>query len=268
MSRAKNNISFSGIFHNKENLVIIFADDLWENYQSVTQLTQLVHSVNHKNNGGESHKSIFKKIYFLFPDFQITFFQTLLSQYEVNVKDQKFMLPRQAEGVIVNLSINNSLTKKWLNNPHKVVVGRGKNINVKFVPPIERSDLIIKKVIELLNLPPIKSDFSIHNTSFNSQKVGTSSTNGKYVLAINGFLMRKLVLRKLFKLNTPIKKSDMVICPTKTKILLTPDRPLNLEEIVLQCYGSDKIITDDPKLEKLLQKLDFKVYSCTRYLAS
>lgn len=260
-SQRTKKIPFSEIFQKKENLAVFFTDDILANFQITDKILLWSKKTGTSSSADESSQKPFESVYFLFSDFQVTFFKALLKDYNVSVEGKSFILHQAKPGVIINLNKDNErFMKKWSRHSNKVIIGQGKQVNVKLVPAPEDPHKIIDKASEILNLPPAKPALKLSQTEFNPDKVKKTQSTGKYVIAVNSFWKRKLVLRKLSK-TIDTNSSLVIVCPTQATPIIRPKLPLSLKQIISECYGAVRIISDDEKLRNLLKQLGFNVTS-------
>jgi len=186
----KNNISFSEIFQRKEYLFVIFSEDLLVNYRVVSGIIQWLTSTKTEVNEPVGKTRYFNSIYFIFPSFQKSFFEAVLVDYELKVKDLTFIPKQEKYNIVINLNGNYSLLKKWSNHSQQAIFGLGKQTNIKFVPQITDAEKICDKVSEFLGLPKPTGSLDLKTTEFSIKKINSAPDNGKYVLVINNWWKR------------------------------------------------------------------------------
>lgn len=265
ISGLHNNIPFSEIFSKKENLIIIFSNDLAVNYRIVSRIIHWSRDCGKNadkdtvDNSTIPSESTFRSVYFLFPDFQMDFFSALLAKETVIVRKLSYKPEKQRSGIVINLNDDKKLLKEWATAGNNVIMGLGKHVNVKFKPTPTDPEVVIREVTGLLNLTLREKALNLENTRYNPSKINTATKTGKIVIAVNGFWKNKSLQRRIKNNTIGEFATEIVLCPTEKRWFFSPEVKLDLKQIIDQCYGTQSIITDDEQLKEVLLELGFQV---------
>ncbi|MCK4695200.1 MAG: hypothetical protein KAT74_05540 [Candidatus Cloacimonetes bacterium] len=241
-------IEFTQLLDNCEQLVIIFSENTFKNYEIFNYLS--------------SWRYIFQNFTFILPNFLCSFFEKIDTFPNSNFLQINSEIKPFKKSAIFNFSKNKSINRMLIKCEKSIIIDREDIGNLKFIPSFQSPINILKEFAKFFNLTIIHEKINFNFLREDYKKAHFNFFQNKFLnftLHINDLSNFKKIEELIITLKQNYPSNIYLtgrILKKHNFINMRNLRDQNLLELYSIAEGSDVFISDNEEVVKIFSDLD------------